>query len=107
MKKELPSCPAQVTLSLIDNKWKILIIGELLYGDTQRFSALKKVLPGISQKILTQNLRSLETDGLIIREVFAEVPLRVEYSLTELGFSLKPIIEAMIEWGEAYRAKLV
>jgi len=104
MKKELPSCPAQITLSLIDNKWKMLIIGELLHGEKQRFSMLKNALPGISQKILTQNLRSLEVDGLINRKVFAEIPPHVEYSLTDLGLSLKPIIDAMIKWGNDYRA---
>jgi len=103
MKKELPSCPVQITLSLIDNKWKALIIGEILFEGTQRFSTLRKALPGISQKVLTQNLRSMESSGLISREIFAEVPPRVEYSLTELGLSLKPIIEAMMEWGKAYR----
>ena len=103
MKKELPSCPVQITLSLMDNKWKALIIGEILFEGTQRFSELKRALPNISQKVLTQNLRSMEADGLINREVFAEVPPRVEYSLTELGFSLKLIIDAMMKWGEAYR----
>ena len=103
MEKELPSCPAQITLSLIDNKWKMLIIGEILYEGTQRFNTLQKALPRISQKILTQNLRSLEESGLVNRVAFAEVPPRVEYSLTELGFSLKPIIDAMIKWGNEYR----
>jgi|GEM_PF-86485 len=103
MDKKLPSCPAQITLSFIDNKWKMLIIGEILEG-AHRFSALKKALNGISQKVLTQNLRALEANGLIYREVFAEIPPRVEYSLTELGFSLKPVIDAMIKWGDEYRA---
>jgi len=103
MKKELPSCPVQITLSLIDNKWKALIIGEILYEGTQRFSTLQRAFPGISQKVLTQNLRSLEASGIISREIFAEVPARVEYSLTDLGLSLKPIIDAMMEWGRAYR----
>ena len=107
MKKDLPSCPAQITLSFIDNKWKMLIIGEILFEGTQRFSVLKKALPQISQKVLTQNLRSLEASGLITRVVFAEVPPRVEYSLTELGLSLRPIIESMIKWGDAYREQLV
>jgi len=106
MEKELPSCPVQITLSLMDNKWKALIIGEILFEGTQRFSELKRALPDISQKILTQNLRSLETSGIISREIFAEVPPRVEYSLTELGYSLEPIIKAMIDWGNAYREKL-
>jgi len=103
MKRELPSCTVQITLSLIDNKWKMLLIGELMFEGTQRFSQLRKALPGISQKVLTQNLRALETSGLVYREVFAEVPPRVEYSLTDLGSSLKPIIEAMMKWGEDYR----
>lgn len=104
MNKDLPSCPVQITMSLIDNKWKVLIIGEILHG-AKRFSVLKKALPGISQKVLTQNLRSMEASGIINREVFAEVPPRVEYSLTELGLSLEPVIIAMMEWGEAYRIR--
>jgi len=103
MKTELPACPVQITLSLLDNKWKMLIIGELMFEGTQRFNQLRKVLSGISQKVLAQNLRMLEASGLIHREVFPEVPPRVEYSLTALGFSLKPIINAMMEWGEDYR----
>ena len=106
MKKELPSCPAQITLSFIDNKWKMLIIVEMLLEGTQRFSTFKKALPQISQKVLTQNLRSLEASGLISRVVFAEVPPRVEYSLTELGLSLSPIIDAMIKWGIAYKEQV-
>jgi DNA-binding HxlR family transcriptional regulator len=90
----------------MDNKWKSLIIGELLFEGTLRFNELRKALPNISQKILTQNLRTLEDSGLIKRKVFAEVPPRVEYSLTELGFSLQPIIDSMIKWGEEYRAKI-
>ena len=104
MEKELPSCPAQITLSLIDNKWKVLIIGEILFEGTQRFGELKKALPDISKKVLTENLRSMEINKLIKREIFAEMPPRVEYSLTELGLSLKPIIEALMKWGEFYRA---
>ena len=107
MKKELPSCPVQITLSLIDNKWKALIIGEILFEGTQRFNELRKALPNISQKILTQNLRSMESSGLVVRKVFAEVPPRVEYSLTELGLSLRPIIDAMMKWGEEYRDRYV
>ena len=107
MKKELPSCPVQITLSLIDNKWKTLIIGEILFEGTQRFSELRKALPNISQKVLTQNLRSMESDGLLMRKVFAEVPPRVEYSLTDLGCSLRPIIDAMMKWGEEYRVALL
>ena len=106
LEKELPSCPVQITLSLIDNKWKVLIIGEILFEGTQRFSELRKALPAISQKVLTQNLRSMEDDGLITRKVFAEVPPRVEYSLTELGLSLRPVIDSMMEWGEGYKNKM-
>jgi len=106
VKKELPSCPVQITLSLIDNKWKMLIIGEIMFEGTQRFGQLRKTLLGISQKVLTQNLRSMEESGLIKRKVFAEVPPRVEYSLTDLGCSLRPIIDSMMNWGEEYKAKL-
>jgi len=106
MKKELPSCPVQVTLSLIDNKWKTLIIGEKMFEGTQRFGELRKALPGISQKVLTQNLRLMEECGLIKRKIFAEVPPRVEYFLTDLGFSLRPIIDSMMKWGEEYRVKV-
>ena len=103
--KELPSCPVQVTLSLIDNKWKMLILGEILFEGTQRFSELRKALPTISQKVLTQNLRDMEADGLVMRKVFAEVPPRVEYSITDLGSSLRPIIDSMMKWGEEYKLK--
>jgi len=103
--KKLPSCPVQVTLSLMDNKWKALIIGEILFEGTQRFSELRRALPGISQKMLTQNLRAMEESGIINRKIFAEIPPRVEYSLTDLGCSLRPIIDAMMKWGEEYRAK--
>jgi len=105
-KKELPPCPVQVTLSLIDNKWKMLILGEILFEGTQRFSELRKALPAISQKVLTQNLRSMEVDGLVVRTVYAEVPPRVEYSITDLGNSLRPIIDAMMKWGEDYKKSL-
>ena len=105
MRKELPSCPVQITLSLIDNKWKTLIIGEIMFEGARRFGELRKALPGISQKVLTQNLRLMEDGGLVMRRVFAEVPPRVEYSLTDLGLSLRPIIDSMMEWGEEYRAK--
>ena len=106
IKKELPSCPVQITLSLIDNKWKMLILGEILFEGTQRFNELRKALPTISQKVLTQNLRSMEVDGLVVRTVFAEVPPRVEYSITNLGNSLRPIIDAMMKWGEDYKNNL-
>ena len=100
-----PACPVETTLTLIGNKWKVLILQELLSG-TKRFSELKRSLNGVSQKVLTTQLRAMEADGLVHREVFAEVPPRVEYSLTELGRSLKPILDAMVEWGTAYKENL-
>lgn len=101
-KEELPECPVAATVQLIGNKWKLLIIRNLL-ASPQRFTEMRKSIPGISQKVLTDNLRSLEEDGLINREVFAEVPPRVVYSLSELGDSLRPIINAMQEWGTNYK----
>ena len=100
-----PACPVETTLTLIGNKWKVLILRDLLSGTT-RFSELKRSLNGVSQKVLTTQLRAMEADGLVHREVFAEVPPRVEYSLTELGRSLKPILDAMVEWGTAYKENL-
>ena len=100
-KEELPFCPVATTVDLIGNKWKLLIMRELLKG-TQRFNEIHRSIGGISQKVLTQNLRQMEADGLINRDVFAEVPPRVEYSLSELGNSLRPIIAAMSEWGTDY-----
>ena len=105
MLKELPACPVETTLSLIGNKWKVLILRDLLTG-TKRFGELKKSIGNVSQKVLTAQLRDMEADGLLIRTVYAEVPPRVEYSLTELGMSLKPILEAMSRWGENYKADL-
>lgn len=104
-REELPFCPVATTVQLIGNKWKLLIIRNLLDGP-QRFGELKKGLPGISQKVLTDNLRGLEKDGLVNREVFAEVPPRVVYSLSELGQTLKPILDAMKNWGELYKSNL-
>lgn len=104
-KKELPLCPVATTVGLIGNKWKLLILRDLLTA-TKRFGQLRSSLPEISQKVLTQNLRSLEEDGIIVRQVYAEVPPRVEYSLSELGDSLRPIINTMAEWGTEYQ-KLV
>ena len=101
-KAELPACPIETTLMLISDKWKVLILRDLL-GGTKRFGELKRSVSGISQKVLTSNLRDMESNGLLTREVFPEVPPRVEYSLTELGFSLKPILDAMVTWGENYR----
>lgn len=100
--KELPACPVETTLTLIGNKWKVLIIRDLLTG-TKRFGELKKSIGSVSQKVLTSQLRAMEEDGLVHREVFAEVPPRVEYSLTELGWSLQPILDAMVSWGNNYK----
>ncbi len=104
-KDELPECPVATTVQLIGNKWKLLILRNLLYNGKQRFSDFIKTIP-ISKKVLTDNLRALEEDGLIEREVFAEVPPRVEYSLSPLGMSLKPILDAMMEWGTEYKGSL-
>ena len=106
MNEKQPACPVEVTLSLIGDKWKILIIRDLLDG-TKRFSQLKKSLPGISQKVLTQNLRAMEESGLLHREVFAEVPPRVEYTLTPRGYSIKPILMSLAEWGKDYQKELL
>lgn len=98
----LPACPVEITLSLIGSKHKGLIMRELLSG-TKRFGELKKSIDGISQKVLTQNLRAMEESGLLTRQVYPEVPPRVEYTLTETGLSLQPIFDAMNAWGEIYR----
>ncbi len=103
--KDLPACPVETTLSLIGDKWKVLILRDLL-GGTKRFGELKKSVGGVSQKVLTAQLRDMEENGLVNRKVYAEVPPRVEYSLTELGLSLKPILDAMLNWGEEYKASL-
>lgn len=103
-KEEMPACPVATTVALIGNKWKLLIIRNLL-ARPWRFNELKKDLEGISQKVLTDSLRSMEADGIITRTVYPEVPPRVEYVLTELGKSLKPILDSMRAWGEAYKAK--
>ena len=100
--KELPACPVETTLSLIGSKWKIMIIRNLLMRPW-RFNELQRSLTGISQKVLTDNLRAMEADGIINRTVFAEVPPRVEYSLTELGFSMKPILDSLELWGLNYK----
>ena len=101
-KQELPECPVATTVELIGNKWKLLIIRNLLDGE-QRFTQLKNGIPGISQKVLTDNLRIMEEEGIISREVFAQVAPKVIYSLTEIGKSLLPIIDAMAEWGDNYK----
>lgn len=100
--KELPACPVETTLTLIGDKWKVLILRDLLTG-TKRFGELKKSVGGVSQKVLTAQLRDMEESGLVNRKAYAEVPPRVEYSLTELGKSLNPILDAMKCWGEDYK----
>ena len=100
--KELPACPVETTLTLIGDKWKVLILRDLLTG-TKRFGELKKSVGNVSQKVLTSQLRDMEESGLVNRKVYAEVPPRVEYSLTELGESLNPILDAMKCWGEDYK----
>ena len=102
--KTLPACPVETTLTLIGDKWKVLILRDLMPG-TKRFGELKKSIGSVSQKVLTAQLRDMEQNGLVHREVFAEVPPRVEYSLTELGRSLKPILDAMWNWGEEFKAR--
>ncbi len=101
-KKDLPACPAATTVQLIGNKWKLLILRNLLLRPW-RFNELQKNLEGISQKVLTDSLRSMEMDGILIRTVFPEVPPHVEYSLSELGESMRPILAAMEKWGTAYK----
>lgn len=105
-KAELPECPVATTVQLIGNKWKLLILRNLIYNGTQRFGDFIKSIPGISKKVLTDDLRALENDGIIEREVFAEVPPRVEYSLSPLGKSLKPVLDAMFDWGTDYKKNL-
>ncbi len=105
-REELPECPVATTVQLIGNKWKLLIIRNLIYNGTQRFTDFLKTIPAISKKVLTDDLRALEEDGLILRKVYAEVPPRVEYSLTPLGSSLKSILDAMSVWGTEYKNKI-
>lgn len=100
-----PACPVETTMMLISNKWKILILRDLMSG-TRRFNHLQKSVTNISQKVLTQNLRAMEKDGIVIREVFAEVPPRVEYRLSELGKSLKPVINVLMKWGVKYKEQV-
>ena len=101
-KATLPACPVETTLTLIGDKWKVLILRDLMPG-TKRFGELKKSVGNVSQKVLTAQLRAMEESGLVNRKVYAEVPPRVEYSLTELGKSLKPILDSMWDWGEGYK----
>lgn len=102
--KTLPACPVETTLMLISDKWKVLILRDLIPG-TKRFGELKKTVGNVSQKVLTAQLRQMEDSGLLNRTVYPEVPPRVEYTLTELGYSLKPVLDAMGSWGEAYQRK--
>lgn len=102
---ELPACPVETTLTLIGNKWIVLILRDLMTG-TKRFGELKKSIGNISQKVLTAQLRQMEQSGLLIRTVFPEVPPHVEYTLTDLGYSLRPILDAMWHWGEQYKEGL-
>lgn len=102
--KTLPACPVETTLMLIGSKWKVLILRDLMPG-TKRFGELRRSIGSVSQKVLTTQLRDMEACGLVDRRVYAEVPPRVEYSLTELGRSLRPILDAMWAWGEAYKVK--
>ena len=103
--KKMPSCPVEMTLQLIGDKWKVLIIRDLMEG-TKRCNELMRSVTGISQKVLTSHLRAMEKAGLVNRKVYAEVPPRVEYSLTETGFSLKPILDSMVAWGMHYKETL-
>ena len=102
--RELPACPVETTLTLIRDKWKVLILRDLMPG-TKRFGELKRSIGHVTQKVLTAQLREMEATGLLTRRVFAEVPPHVEYTLTDLGYSLKPVLDVMWNWGEAYKAK--
>lgn len=105
-KEELPDCPVATTVQLIGSKWKLLIIRNLRMRPW-RFNELQKNLEGISQKVLTDSLRALEADGLVTRTVYAEVPPRVEYALSELGETMRPILDAMESWGTGYRSMVI
>ncbi|MBR2682976.1 MAG: helix-turn-helix transcriptional regulator [Atopobiaceae bacterium] len=104
--EELPACPVETTLSIIRSKWQVLILRDLLMNGTMRFKELQRSIGKVSQKVLTDNLRAMEGYGLVHREVFAEVPPRVEYSLTETGRTLQPVLDAMWAWGEGYKERL-
>lgn len=103
--EKLPACQVETTLTLISDKWKVLILRDLLPG-TKRFGELRKSIGHVSQKVLTAQLRQMEQSGLVNRKVYAEVPPKVEYSLTDVGYSLKPILDAMWTWGEEYQKKM-
>ena len=101
---ELPACPVETTLMLIGDKWKVLILRDLMEA-TKRFGELKKSIGTVSQKVLTAQLRDMEDKGLLTRKVYAEVPPRVEYTLTETGYSLKQILDSMVAWGTGYQRR--
>ncbi len=101
----LPACPVETTLLMIGDKWKTLILRDLMNG-TKRFGELKKSIGSVSQKVLTAQLRDMEAKGLLTRKVYAEVPPRVEYTLTDIGYSLRPVLEVMCAWGEGYQARM-
>jgi DNA-binding HxlR family transcriptional regulator len=103
---ELPACPVETTLSVIRSKWQVLILRDLMANGTMRFKELQRSIGKVSQKVLTDNLRAMEDYGIVHREVFAEVPPRVEYSLTEVGKKLQPVLDAMWAWGEGYKERL-
>lgn len=105
IKTQLPACPVELTLMLIGDKWKVLILRDLMEG-TKRFGELKRSIGSISQKVLTSNLRDMEKSGLLTRTVYAEVPPKVEYTLTDLGKSLKPILDSMFAWGNSFKRNL-
>ena len=100
----LPACPVETTLLIIGDKWKVFILRDLMDG-TRRFGELKKSIGSVSQKVLTAQLRDMEAKGLLTRKVYAEVPPRVEYTLTDTGYSLKTVLDAMSQWGEEYKIK--
>ncbi|MGO4974267.1 winged helix-turn-helix transcriptional regulator [Bifidobacterium boum] len=103
--QDLPACPVETTLKLIGNKWEVLVLRDLMPG-TKRFGELKQSIGGVSQKVLTAKLREMEASGLVERHVYAEVPPRVEYSLTPLGRSLKPVLDSLEQWGTVYKKKV-
>lgn len=104
-KEDLPECPVATTVQLIGSKWKLLILRDLLTG-TKRYNELKKSLPDISQKVLTSSLKSMVEDGLVVRTAYPEVPPRVEYSLSEIGETMRPLIDQMAKWGTEYKKSI-
>lgn len=104
---ELPACPVETCAFLVGSKWRLLIMRDLLANDSMRFKELQRSIGKVSQKVLTSNLREMEDAGLVVRRVYAEVPSRVEYSLTDMGKDLQPVIDAMWRWGEAYQERAI